>query len=169
MNDATPHDAKPEQERIDGRLAYAAAALELAGRARLAVRLLSFDFDRALYGDEAFVDEIKRIALSSERAQIRVLINQPKSAMQGAHRFIELGRRLPSRIEFRELPEERVISERGDWLIVDHASLLERKDPAALFARLHRAAPMAAKAWAERFDALWEQSIGCVEFRSLGL
>ena len=135
MTDATPTAAHRDPERIEGRAAFAAAALELVSRAQLAVRLLSFDFDRAIYGDEAFVDQIKRLALSSERARIRVLINQPKAAMKGAHRFVELGRRLPSRIEFRELTEELMITERGDWLIVDQRGLLERQEPAALAAR----------------------------------
>lgn len=169
MTDTTPPDARRDPERIEGRAAFAAAALELASRAQLAVRLLSFDFDRALYGDEAFVDQIKRLALSNERARIRVLINQPKAAMRSAHRFIELGRRLPSRIEFRELPEDLMIGERGDALIVDHQGLLERSEPGALVARLQRKAPLAARAAAQRFDELWEQSSGCSEFRSLGL
>lgn len=169
MTDATPPDASPDPERIEGRAAFAAAALELASQAQLALRLLSFDFDRAIYGDEAFVDQIKRLALSNERARIRVLINQPKAAMRGAHRFIELGRRLPSRIEFRELPEDLVISERGDALIIDHQGLLERSEPGALVARLQRKAPLVARAAAQHFDELWEQSSGCSEFRSLGL
>ena len=169
MTDATRPDANRDPERIEGRVAFAAAALELASQAQTALRLLSFDFDRAIYGDEAFVDQIKRLALSSERARIKVLINQPKAAMRGAHRFVELGRRLPSRIEFRELSEEQLVSERGDWLIADQRGLLERQDPAALAARLHREAPLEARAKAQRFDELWEQSIGCSEFRSLGL
>lgn len=162
-------DAPGTAVTLEGRAELAAAlqaAVELAQRE---VLLLSFDFDRARYGDEAFVDAIKQLALSSERARIRVLINQPRAAMQGAHRFVELGRRLPSRIEFRELNEEQRISERGDWLIVDERHLVERGSPDALVARRQFDAPLAARAKAAAFLALWEQAQGCAEFRVLGI
>ena len=99
---------------LEGRAALASALLALAERAERDVLLLSFDFDRGLYGSEAFVAAIKRLALSSERARIHVLINQPKTAVCSGHRFIELGRRLPSRIAFRELTEERRATQRAD-------------------------------------------------------
>ena len=89
--------------------------------------------------------------------------------MKGAHRFVELGRRMPSRIEFRELNEERQISLRGDWLIVDERHLIERGSPDALIARQQLDAPLAARAKAKAFMELWEESPGCTEFRVLGL
>lgn len=97
------NDAAGAPRTLEGRAEWAAALLAAAERASREVLVLSFDFDRTCYGNEAFVEAIKRLALSSERARVRVLINQPRAAMQGAHRFVELGRRLPSRIEFREL------------------------------------------------------------------
>jgi len=154
---------------LEGRAALASALLALAERAERDVLLLSFDFDRALYGSEAFVDAIKRLALSSERARIRVLINQPRMAVCSGHRFIELGRRLPSRIAFRELIDERRATQRADWLIVDQRSVIERGSPDALRARQQCDAPMPARAKAKAFMALWDESPGCVEFRALGI
>lgn len=162
-------DAAGVPVKLEGRAELASALLAAVATARREVLLLSFDFDRSLYGGEAFVDAIKALGLSSERARIRVLINQPKSAMKGAHRFVELGRRLPSRIEFRELNEERRIGERGDWLIVDERHLVERGSPDALVARQQLDAPLIARAKATAFMALWEESQGCAEFRVLGV
>ncbi|WP_293374933.1 hypothetical protein [Nevskia sp.] len=162
-------DAAGVPVKLEGRAALASAALAAVATARREVMLLSFDFDRALYGAEAFVDAIKALGLSSERARIRVLINQPRAAMKGAHRFVELGRRMPSRIEFRELNEERQISHRADWLIVDERHLIERGSPDALIARQQLDAPLAARAKAKAFMELWEESPGCTEFRVLGL
>ena len=155
--------------KLEERAELASAAVALVAAAQREVLLLSFDFDRTLYGSETFVDAIKRLGLSSERARIRVLINQPRSAMQGAHRFVELGRRMPSRIEFRELNEERLTTHRADWLIVDGRHLIERDRPDALFARQHRDAPLPAHAKAKAFMELWDESSGCSEFRTLGI
>lgn len=155
--------------KLEGRAELASAALAAVTAARREVLLLSFDFDRALYGSEAFVDAIKALGLSSERARIRVLINQPRSAMKGAHRFVELGRRMPSRIEFRELNEERLSTHRADWLIVDERHLIERGSPDALFARQQLDATLPARAKAKAFMELWDESSGCAEFRVLGI
>lgn len=154
--------------KLEGRAELASAAQTLVAGAQREVLLLSFDFDRALYGSEAFVEAVKRLALSSDRARIRVLINQPRTAMQGAHRAIELGRRLPSRIEFRELLDERRSTLRADWLIVDGRHLIERSTPDALFARQQVDAPREAQAKAKAFLELWDESPGCAEFRVLG-
>lgn len=162
-------DAAGVPMKLEGRAELASAALAAVATARRDVLLLSYDFDRVLYGGQAFVDAIKVLGLSSERARIRVLINQPRAAMKGAHRFVELGRRMPSRIEFRELNEERQISLRGDWLIVDERHLIERGSPDALIARQQLDAPLAARAKAKAFMELWDESPGCTEFRVLGI
>lgn len=162
-------DPAADSVKLEGGAELASALRAVVESARREVLLLSFDFDRALYGSEAFVDAIKALGLSSDQARIRVLINQPRAAMKGAHRFVELGRRMPSRIEFRELNEERQISLRGDWLIVDERHLIERGSPDALLARQQRDAPLAARAKARAFMELWDESPGCAEFRVLGL
>lgn len=154
---------------LEGRAELASALRAAVEAARRELLLLTFDFDRALYGSEAFVDAIRTLGLSSHQARIRVLINQPRAAMKAAHRFVELGRRMPSRIEFRELTGERQIGQRGDWLIVDERHLIERGSPDALVARRQLDAPLAARAKAQAFMELWEESPGCTEFRVLGL
>lgn len=154
---------------LEGRAALASALLAMAAGARYEILLLSVDLDRTLYGSEAFVEAIQRLALSSTRARVRVLVKQPRAAMQAAHRLVELGRRLPSRIEFRELAEERHAGQHADWLIVDERQLIERDRPDALFARQQQDAPLLARAKAKAFMELWDESPGCAEFRTLGL
>ncbi|MCX7071978.1 MAG: hypothetical protein NTW01_13425 [Gammaproteobacteria bacterium] len=154
---------------LEGRAALASALLAMAVGARHELLLLSVDLDRALYGSEAFVEAIKALALSSARARVRVLVGQPRAAMQAGHRLVELGRRLPSRIEFRELAEERRAGQHADWLIADQRCFIERNRPDALLARLHGEALRPAWARAAAFLALWEESPGCAEFRTLCL
>jgi len=156
-------------QKIEGRAAMAEAALALAGLAKRELMLLTYDFDRRVYGSEAFVDVVKHLVLASEQARVKVLINQPRLSMQGSHRLIELGRQISSRIEFRELLEERVLSHRGDWLISDHGGLLERREPDALFARYEPQAVALAHQRARDFELLWDESPVAQELRVLGL
>ncbi|GAC1631331.1 MAG: hypothetical protein NVS9B10_24660 [Nevskia sp.] len=107
--------------------------------------------------------------LADEHVRVRVLINQPRLAMQGAHRLVELGRQIPSRIEFRELLEERVASYRGDWLINDQGGLLERREPDALYATCLPESSLLARHRASDFRLLWDESPGAQELRVLGL
>lgn len=154
---------------LEGRAALASALLAMASDARHEILLLSVDLDRALYGSEAFVEAIKQLALSNPRARVRVLVKQPRAAMQAAHRLVELGRRLPSRIEFRELTEERRDGQHADWLIADQCRFIERDRPEALLARLHGDPTPLARLRAAAFHTLWDESPGCAEFRTLGL
>lgn len=156
-------------EIVEGRGAFAARALEFVGNARQEILLLSYDLDRRLYGDEAFVDAVQRFALASERARLLVLLNQPQRAAAGGHRLVELGRRLPSRIEFRELPPEQIDDERGDCLIVDQRALLLRESPERSDARCWRDAPFEARRCRERLWRLWEASPPARELRVLGI
>lgn len=161
--------AAPGAQRLEGQAALAAAMLALAQQARRELLLQTFDFSSRLYGSEEFVDTVKRMVLADERARLRVLINQPRTAMLGAHRLIELGRLLPSRIEFRELLEDRLPSQRGDCLIADVGGFVERSDPAALHARAVPDDPLETRQRRNAFELLWDESPVAQELRKLGL
>lgn len=161
--------SEPAPVAVEGRAAFADTALALVATASREIRLLSHELDLRLYGSEALHESIKRFLLGSERAKLRVLLNQPRLAAQRGHRLVELGRLLSSRVEFRELPEERRQEHRGEWLIVDERSLLERREPEALVARLSKDQPLAARERGNVFESLWNESAPAQELRSLGL
>lgn len=156
-------------QKLEGRSAFADGAEQIARGALRELRLLTFDFDRRVYGTDDFVALVKAMVLASDHARVRVLINQPRLAMQGAHRLIELGRQVPSRIEFRELLDERQLTHRGEWLINDRHGLLERREPDALYARLELDAPVPARQRTTEFDGLWDESPTARELRVLAL
>lgn len=155
-----------QAQPVIGRESYAAALEQLVAPARMEVVILSHGFDAALYGGETFVERIKDFCLAHERARVRVLVNQPALAMRGAHRFIELGRRLPSRIQFRQLDEE----DRGvveELVVADGRGLLHRETPDQLEARFIADAPLDARARLKTFDELWERGVPAREFSEL--
>jgi hypothetical protein len=156
-------------ELVEGRSAFAARALEFVGVARLEIVLLSHGLDRALYGSEGFVDAVQRFGLNSERARMLILLNQPQLAARGGHRLVELGRRLPSRIEFRELLPERIGEAHGECLIVDGRALLVRESMESLAARCWRDAPTEGRRLREPLMRWWEESPPAQELRRLGL
>ncbi len=151
---------------VVGREAQAAAVADLAAAARLELVILSHGFDPTVYGTEALVERVKQFCLAHERAHVRVLVNQPALAMRGAHRFVELGRRLPSRISFRQLDEE----DRGvieELVIADGRSALRRETPDQIEARLWIEMPLQARPRLKSFDALWERGAPAQELREL--
>ena len=140
--------------------------LELAKAARMELAVLSHGFDARLYGAEALVERVKDFCLAHERARVRVLVNQPALAMREAHRFVELGRRLPSRIAFRQLDEE----DRGvveELIIADGRSVMRRESPDQLEARLWIETPLEARLRLKAFDELWERGVPAREFSEL--
>lgn len=159
----------PAAEKIEGRGEFALTALAIAQSARRQLLLLTYDFDRRLYGGDAFVEAVKRFVLADDHAHLHVLINQPRLAVQGGHRLIELGRQLPSRIQFRELLEERVLTHRGELLIADQRAVLERREPDALYARYTPEAALMGKQRSGEFLQLWDESPTARELRVLGL
>jgi hypothetical protein len=154
---------------LEGPAAFAAAALDLVRQARHELLLLSDALDRRLYGSPEFAESLKTFVLSSERAHLRVIVNQPGLAAQNIPRLLELQRRASSRIEFREPPDDRRQDCRRDWLIADRRTLLERRNPDALEVQLWSQAPQRGKLRGDTFDAIWNDSEQAQELRSLGM
>lgn len=168
MTATTPDRDTPQPELVSGLAASVDAVAALIRGARNQVAILSYQFEPSLYGSAAVVDALREFVLRHERTRVRVLVNQPDLAMRRAHRFVELARRLSSRVHFRELPEEQ----RGivdDCVIADVAAVWHRERPGELESTLHRHAPLEAQLQLRRFDPLWEESVPARAFTELRL
>lgn len=155
--DETAESREAPQPRAVVGLAEAVVAVRgTIERARNELAILSCRFEPALYGDATVVEAFSRLALRHERVRIRILVNAPDQAMRRAHRLVEFARKLTSRIEFRELPEDQ----RGlveDWVIADSAAVWRRDNPEQLESRLFDS-PLEARLQLRQFDPLWEMS-----------
>ena len=69
------------------------------GGRRLWLRVPQLD---ALSNDGDVLDALKSLALSSPRADLRVLFDDAGHAVKTGHGLIHLGRRLPSRLQLRQ-------------------------------------------------------------------
>jgi len=159
---------EPVIELANGQAEFLLRAAQLVASARLELTLFSQGLDRRTYSSEDFVVPLQTFLLSHQRARLRVLVHTPALAMRTGHRLIELGRRLSSRIEFRELlPERKLI--RKEFLIADESSLLIRDSDDQLEARYYPHAPLLARDQKREFDSWWQESPPAAEFRDLKL
>lgn len=160
--------ANSEERVVEGREAYAAAAAEVAGRARRELALLSFDLPVWAYGTQDFCDAVRDLILRYQRARVRVLIHDVSSVANRGHRLIHLLRHLSSYTEIRKLSHEQG-DHREDYLIADEHHILGRDNPEAPSAIVRYNEPLYGRATRQTFDRLWDGSEPASELRRLYL
>jgi len=156
-------------EILEGRAAFAARALQLVRAARHELLLRSDALERGVYGGEEFAEAVKGFLLGSERARLSVLVRQPQEAARNAPRLVELGRRLSSRIEFREPTPEQGELDPVEWLLADRRMLLERLSPEALQSQFWTEEPRRGKTRGDDYDQLWNEAQPAQDMRGLGI
>ena len=157
-----------EPATVEGLDGYAATALAGVTDARRELLLQSWDLDPRCYASEAFAEAVKTFVLSGEQVRLKVLLSRTELARRG-HALVALGRRVPSRIEFRELIAERKREHDGELLVADGRALLKRNDPRSLTALWFADAPAECKRAREDFLQLWEESVPAADLRELAL
>ena len=94
MSQPPASTAAGEPVLVTGGAAFLEHAVRLVEAARLELVICSAMLDRRVYGDEIFIDRVRRFVLQHRRARLRVLVGQPQAAMRASHRLVELGRAL---------------------------------------------------------------------------
>jgi hypothetical protein len=149
MAETPVHKARELSTRIE----FRDAACELARSAKLHLNILSYAFEREIYGHSDFVRAVQLLATRHSKARVRILIHSPEWASRSGHRLVELARRLSSFIELRGLQQDRHLT--NEVLIADERALLYRESPDDLIARYKPEAPQEARPWLRRFEGLW--------------
>lgn len=151
-----------------GNVQFLARLAEMTREASMQICVLSQTLDRNIYGNEDFLATLQTFLLKHERARLHVIVRTPGTTMRSGHRLVELGRRLSSRVQFREmLPEHRLIER--EYIVADERSLLIRESPQELDARYYSNAPMLAREQLREFENLWQEAQPSAEFRDLRL
>ena len=145
-----------------------AAAVDVAAMATRTMAIFTHDLEPEIYDHEAFLDTVKRFVLSRSFARIRVLIVDPTRAVKNGNRFVTIGRRLNSYIEFRNVKEEyRNHSEA--FCIADETAVLYRADANRWEGVADTYEPAIAKHYLDMFDQLWQACEPEPELRQLHL
>ena len=160
--------SEPTPESVLGHLEFTDRAVQMLRCARSEVVVFSYDLDRRIYSSEPLVKLLRGFLLEHRRGRLRGLVQSPRSALQGAHRLVELARLLSSRMEFRECGEGW--RESGEeYLIVDQRQLLIKSDRHEVEARYYADAPLLAREQLRQFENAWQASTVSREFSDLRL
>jgi len=157
-----------EGRALEGHEALAAALTELAGSARHEFALYAPDLAPRLTDNLELAAALRRLALSSSRARIRILCRDAREAARGGHALLRLAAAVPSRCAVQQLdPEDEAPDE--VYAFVDRRGALHQPRAEAPTGLLALAAPRLARDFAERFNPLWERSRPEPEARRLQL
>ena len=71
------------------------ASLKVAKSAQRLLSIFTQDLEPLIYGEEPFLEVVKRLVLARSYAKVRVLLADPSRAMVDNNRFLALARRPP--------------------------------------------------------------------------
>lgn len=161
--------AREQQVRVDGLTGAIAAVDRLIADARHELIIYTRDLDRALYEREAFIDAIKRIALSGRNAEIRVLIQEPEAPARDGRRLLHLAHRAPSAIQLRVPTIEEDRHYAGAYLVNDAGGFFFRPLGSRYDGEARFRAPGGARQLIDAFDQVWHRAEPSPLLRRLSL
>lgn len=133
-------------------------ATQIAEQARRSLSIASADLDPAAYDNDAFVEAVKRVALSGRGASVRLLIHDISFGLQNGHRLLMLAQRISSLIEIRRVREHESGSFSQSVLFNDAGGWMRRTDPLSYDGEAHlqdRPGQRELQMW---FDRVWERA-----------
>jgi len=133
-------------------------AIEIAQQARHQLWIASVDLESAVYDNEAFVDAVKRVALSGRGAMVRILVHDVSMAMQSGHRLLALAQRIPSLIEIRRARAHESGDFPGALLLNDNGGWMRRADRLSYDGEGHLQDRPRQREWLLGFERAWERA-----------
>jgi hypothetical protein len=130
----------------------------LLSRARRQLDIRLPRLDGSLYAGADEMAELRRLATGGRSARIRLLLNDPATALRDGHRLILLMQRLPSVIQVRVPVEEIDLGNPSASLLTDTGGYLFQPDAGR---PQGRAALADRPGWAplrQQFDEMWERA-----------
>jgi len=159
MSDITDQTGESERQILSGIDDVRAGVLEIAKLAERSITILTPDIEVGTYDQQPFLDVIKHLVLSHSYASVRVLISDPGNAVRNGNKFVELGRRLHTYIEFRNLHEKYRDKMNDAYIIADNFGILYRKDARRLDGIMGCYERPVAEQHLRAFEQPWEDSV----------
>lgn len=153
---------------LSGKLEFAEAVADVAALASRSLAIFTPDLEHGVYDTKRFLEIVKRLVLSRSHARIRVLISDPGRVQPSVNRFLYVGRRLSTFIEFRHLPD--AFQDHSDaFLVADGVALVYRPKIDRWEGIADTREPRMARRYLGQFDQLWQVSEAARELDELGL
>jgi hypothetical protein len=160
-------DREQDRELIEGTDAFGTKLGELIAGTSATLFVLSLRLDRKWYAREDVVDALKQFALRSERSNARVLVADARGATSNSNPFLDLARRLPSRVQMRELTPEKREQDGPEIIIADRTRMLELGDQRRLSASFYPSASPRMLEKMKDLDAYWDESEPVLELSGM--
>jgi hypothetical protein len=172
MSEGAPSSPDVAPRAIRGREDLAASRLELltAAQHKLAIHLPALSPE--LYGSEAELAQLRRLAISGRGAEIRMLLGDPMAALRAGHRLIDLAQRLPTAFQIR-IPSGVEEGEAGasnqGWLLNDVNGYLFLPDADRPEGRVALRDGPGQAPLRLQFERMWERATPATQLQPLGL
>jgi predicted GNAT family N-acyltransferase len=154
---------------VGGRDETAAARLQVLGATRHQLSMYLPLLGNDSYASVEELTELRRIAISSRIAQIRIVLHDPEVALRNDHRLIALAQRLPSAVQIRMPVDEADLAYASAYLLNDVGGYLflpEASRPQGRAALHDRAAQAPLR---QHFDAVWERAERATALQTLNI
>lgn len=145
-----------------------AAAVEVTTLANRTLSILTPDLEPEIYDHEDFLETLKRFLLARSFARVRVLIADPTRAFKNGNRFVDMGRRLNSYIEFRNL-KPGLYDKHEAYCIADDHAIVYRARSSSWDGMSDTYDRLIARKYLDEFDQLWHACEVEAELRRLHL
>ncbi len=151
---------------LSDREEFREAMVAVAGVAVRSLAIMTRDLESGIYDDPEFLDAVKHLCLSRSYARIRVLVTNPHRTLRDGNRFVYLGRRLSTFVEFRHVSEQHRDHNEA-FMIADENALVFRADADRWEGISDTSEPTIARRYLNTFDEIWAHSKPAHEFRQL--
>lgn len=142
------------------------ASLKVAKSAQRLLSIFTQDLEPLIYGEEPFLEAIKRLVLARSYAKVRVLLADPSRAMVDNNRFLGLARRLTSCIDLRAMGTEYA-SGAGAFIIADDKALVYRLRADRWDGISDLNDPAVVRKYLNFFDGVWQTSMQESQMRQM--
>jgi cobalamin-dependent methionine synthase I len=160
-------DAVPGTRMIlSSELEVREASLKVAKSAQRVLSIFTPDLEPLIYGEEPFLETVKRLVLARAYARVRVLLADPSRARVDNNRFLALARRLTSCIDIRSMSADYPASA-GAFMIADDRALLYRPRADRFDGIVDLNDPATARRYLNFFDEVWQTSMQELQLRQM--
>jgi len=142
------------------------ASLKVAKSAQRLLSIFTPDLEPLVYGEEPFLEAIKRLVLARSYAKVRVLLADPSRALVDNNRFLALARRLTSCIELRAMSPEYPANA-GAFIIADDKALVYRLQIDRWDGIADMNDPAVVRRYLNFFDEVWNTSMQESQMRQM--
>ena len=132
-----------------------AAVVQVTGVANRTLSIFTHDLEPEIYDHDDFLETLKKFILARTFARVRVLIVDPQRVIKNASRFVSMGRRLNSYIEFRNVKPEMQTGTQEAFFIADEQALVYRARAESWEGVSDTYEPAVARLYLSKFETIW--------------